>query len=240
MVPLNSPIKTTKRIKLTDCDDYTNTIDDDCHERDTGKDEIPTYLLLDNQSFINMAINSIKSIKTITINDIQQVAFLKHRMVAVSIRKDITETYLRSVKGILNQHDCDIVEIDRRVWPVEVESLMLTHRKSTATTTTTETDMNQENVQMVCENLLQQHLKEIQEQTQQLEKKLNDKTNSLVGFSSMLNETIDHFVENYGSKPLKIKRDFKIAIIKYNYQTEILERKYLYENPNEYQVSLDM
>jgi hypothetical protein len=36
-----------------------------------------------------------------------------------------------------------------------------------------------------------------------------------------------------------MKRDHKIGLLEYDYDAEILQRKYLQENPNEYQVKLN-
>ncbi|CAF5062121.1 unnamed protein product, partial [Rotaria magnacalcarata] len=42
--------------------------------------------------------------------------------------------YLHSVQGTLKESNYTHMEINRRVWPIQVQSLMLTHRKSTTST----------------------------------------------------------------------------------------------------------
>jgi hypothetical protein len=51
-------------------------------------------------------------------------------------------------------------------------------------------------------------------------------------------DTVTAFVEQYGTKVLRMKRDLRLASLEYDYQTEILERAYKREQPNEYQVRL--
>ena len=40
-----------------------------------------------------------------------------------------------------------------------------------------------------------------------------------------------------GIQPLKLQRNLKIALLKHDYDAEIIARKFLQANPNEYQAS---
>ena len=51
-----------------------------------------------------------------------------------------------------------------------------------------------------------------------------------------MEEFIENYVEFFGIRPLKLKRDLKIALIKHDYDSEILKRKHIHEKPNEYQL----
>ncbi|CAF3987470.1 unnamed protein product [Rotaria sp. Silwood1] len=178
-------------------------------------------------------------------NDIQEIAMMKHRIAILLIKKQTTETYLESVTGKLNIFESDLIDVDQRVWPMQVQSLMLTHQKSSSaaatassSTTTAATTMatDKEKKQIICENLLHQQLKEIDQSLKQYEKQLNNKQNSVIGFTSKMEEIVDSYVQQYGIKPIKIKCDLKIALIKYNYQSELLQRKFSQEQPNRYQL----
>ena len=224
----NVTIKKLKRIT-------TDMVDDN----DTEQDQIPTYLLKTNKLFVDMTQKIMKPMSsTITLNDIQQVALIMHQMGALRIEKQITVVNLQSVTGELKEPNYDFMGVDRRVWPIQVKSLMLTHDKSSTTTLTnvTTTEINNENVQTTCENTIHRHLEEMNKQTEQFQKELDEKKNSFIGFTSAMQDAIQIYVQHYGIKPLKMKRDFKIAMIKYDYDLEILARKYLQEKPNEYQV----
>ena len=69
-----------------------------------------------------------------------------------------------------------------------------------------------------------------------INEQLDEKKSHLVDMTSTMEEAIKAYVDQYGIRPIKMKRDLKIALIKYDYDAEIIERKYLRENPNEYQV----
>ena len=77
--------------------------------------------------------------------------------------------------GKLQQSDYDSMDIDRRFWPMQVQSLLLNRRKSssttadtaavaaatttiTTTTSTTVTDMISIGEQLACRNTLQEQL----------------------------------------------------------------------------------
>ncbi|CAF4754340.1 unnamed protein product, partial [Rotaria sp. Silwood2] len=76
-----------KKMKMTDADD----IDDDIDNNDTKQDQIPTYLLMNNKSFVHMTQNTIKTIHSISTNDIQQLAVSMHHIAGFHIQKQITE-----------------------------------------------------------------------------------------------------------------------------------------------------
>lgn len=242
--PSSSNISHKKRKSSQQDDSKMVTSDDESSNCDRELDPIPPYLLFDNRSFIKMITKITTSNKTISMNDIQEIALLKHQIAALLMKQDITETYLQSIKGTLTEYDFDLVDIDRCVWPVEVKSLMLTHRKrlasGNAVATANELDINDKNVQRVCEDLLQQHLKERNEQIQDLKSRLEAKKQSLMAYSSIIDEMIDNFIESHGLKALKMQRDFRIAMIQHSFESEILERKYHYEKPNQYQVNFDI
>ncbi|CAF3869369.1 unnamed protein product, partial [Rotaria sp. Silwood1] len=69
-------------------------------------------------------------------NDIQEIAMMKHRIAILLIKKQTTETYLESVTGKLNIFESDLIDVDQRVWPMQVQSLMLTHQKSSSAAAT--------------------------------------------------------------------------------------------------------
>jgi len=75
------------------------------------------------------------------------------------------------------------------------------------------------------------------EKIEQYQKQLDEKRNQLIGFTSTMEEIIGKYVFEYGIRPLKLKRDRKIAFLKHNYDAAIIDRKFLQEKPNDYQVN---
>ncbi|CAF1933521.1 unnamed protein product, partial [Rotaria magnacalcarata] len=53
-----------------------------------------------------------------------------------------------------------------------------------------------------------------------------------------IQETIEIHVQTYGIKSLEMKRDLKLALINYDYDSEMLQREYFQEQPNNYQIGV--
>ncbi|CAF2104345.1 unnamed protein product [Rotaria magnacalcarata] len=105
---------------------------------------------------------------------------------------------------------------------MQVQSLLLTkHKLATSnagtTTTTVPMEIDTENEQLACEKLLHERLRDMKQRIKYYEK---------------------HYVQKHGIKPIEMKRNLKIALVNYDYDSEILKRKYFHENPNEYQIDI--
>ena len=84
-----------------------------------------------------MAQNILKTNSTITIHDIQQLALFIHQQAVIHSRRELIKVYLLSIMDKLQQTDYDSMDIDRRFWPMQVQSLLLNRRKSSSTTADT-------------------------------------------------------------------------------------------------------
>ena len=154
--------------------------------------------------------------------------------------------------GKLQQTDYDSMDIDRRFWPMQVQSLLFNRRKSssttadtattttitTTTTSTTGTDKISTEGQLACQNTLQEQLREMKEEIERYQQLFNEKKNPLTELTSTMEESIEAYVQNHGIRALKLKHELKITLVKHDYNAEILRRKYMHEQPNEYQVRL--
>ncbi|CAF2793105.1 unnamed protein product [Rotaria sp. Silwood2] len=231
-----SPCTTSKKIKTAE---DSSDEDDDIDIQDTNpKEQIPNYLTINHLAFVRMNATILKQAPSITVTDLQEMAFFMHQIEAIRMKKVITNIYLKSVTGTLTEPELDLIEVDRRVYPMQVKSLLLAKQpKTTAITTTTTTtmEMNEPDQQSACEKLIHQRLEELQEEMQYYEKKLLEKKNSLTGYTLDMNETLQKFVQEYGIKPLELKYQLKKTIVIHDFELEILERKYNAEKPNEYQ-----
>ncbi|CAF3817336.1 unnamed protein product, partial [Rotaria magnacalcarata] len=81
----------SKKRKITGNENHTDTLT-------TERCQIPTYLLIQNKLFVHMAQTIIKTVRYITMNDIQQMALLMHQIATVQIDREIMKAYLHSVK----------------------------------------------------------------------------------------------------------------------------------------------
>jgi hypothetical protein len=192
--------------------------------------------LATNEYFSHVIQKVIHTASSISINDIQQVAILKHNIADLDIQKQISTIYLRSGTGKLREPEVELIAVDRRVWPIQVKSAVSAQPSNMSRTTM---EMNEEDQHHAYEELVHCRLQEMNEKIEQYQIQLNEMKSGLIDFTSTMEEVIDTYIQQYGIKPLQMKRDHKIALLEYDYDAEILQRKYLQENPNEYQVKLN-
>ncbi|CAF4750972.1 unnamed protein product, partial [Rotaria magnacalcarata] len=230
---ISSPDASCKKIKLIvdDADESTATTT----MSSTETNEIPIYLSINNKLFVHMAQTITKTTNSISINSIQQLALFIHQAASVRTDREVMKAYLHSVMGTLKQSESHLIEVDRRVWPIHVQSLMLTQHKAATTTACASVTEDQ---QADCEKHLHQRLIEMNEKIQYHQNQFNEKKNNLIDFTSNIEQTIRSFVQKHGVKPLEMKRNLKIAMTNHDYDSEILRRQYLQEKPNEYQIQV--
>ncbi|CAF3677425.1 unnamed protein product [Rotaria sp. Silwood1] len=230
-----SPAVCSKRMKISDYNADDDDDDDSLNVDDIQQNHIPNYLSMNSTIFVRLCKNLLKTVPTMTMNDLQQLALLMHQIAALRIKEEMSHIYLKSVTGTLTEPECDLIEVDRRVWPMQVQALVLSKRPFSSVATT---EMNQAEQQTTCERLLQDRILELNEHMQQYQQQLNEKKKSFKGFTSMMDETLQHYVQEYGVQPLQVKYEMRKSIVTHDFESEILERKYLQENPNEYQLEI--
>ena len=158
---------------------------DDEQTTTTEGQQLPNYLSITNRFFIAMARNILKRNSTITMHDIQQLALIIHQKAVIHSRRKLIKVYLLSIMGKLQQTDYDSMNIVRRFWPMQVQLLLLNHRKpslttadvivvaaatttTTVTTSTTVTDTITTEEQLACQNTLQDQLREMEEEIERI------------------------------------------------------------------------
>ncbi|CAF1435315.1 unnamed protein product, partial [Rotaria sordida] len=258
----------TKKIKMTttDTDDTAMNM-----KLKLVTNSIPSYLLKTNKLFIQMSKSITNLTKSISIDDIHDIAMLLYKKAALHINRDITKAYFHSVQGTLKEPELEANQVNRSVWPIEAQSFMLakmesmktknkptttstttpttktttttttTAKTTTATTTTTKTtalDINDEKLRSICSDLLSDYVQEMKEQMSDYEEQLDEKKNSLVDLTIQMEDIIKNYVQQYCIKPLEMKRKLKIALLCYDFDTEILKRQYMQEKPNDYQLKV--
>lgn len=182
------------------------------------RDPAPAYLSTDNDSF-RRAMKT-----TIGIDQLRQVAICIHHIGALQIQKQVSLAYLQSGTGEWSEHELDLLPIDRRVWPSQVTSALSVACSS-------------DERQLACEQLVQQRLRDMNENILHYQRHRDETIDEYPNvFTPAVRQSIDGFVEQYGMAPLRMKRDLKIALLKYAYQAEIIDRHYRQADPNAYQV----
>ena len=223
----------SKRMKLT--------TDEDHHQQptiglDKEKDPIPFYLSLTNEAFNHLVRNLLGTVNSISIQDLQCIALCIYRLGALHVQKQVTNTYLKSGTGTLRDAEPELIVVDRRVWPAQVKAEMTARHP----TNTTVRDMNVEDQHRAYEHLVQERFQEITRQMDQYQQQLTEKKNQLVDFTLTMENMIRSYVHQYGIYPLKLQRDLKITLLKYDYDAEIMERQFLQEKPTAYHVTFHL
>ncbi|CAF4330785.1 unnamed protein product [Rotaria sp. Silwood2] len=233
----------TKKMKTTDKDaNYDTKFIVETHT-------IPSCLLLANKHFIAMAKNIAKINKCINVLDIHDLAMLFYKKASLHIDRDITKAYFHSVQGTLKEPDIESCEVKRSVWPPQVQSFMSTKQQamketpmpiSTETTmaTTSTWDIDDPQQSFNCSDLLLEQIQKMKEQIDIYQEQIDDKKNSLLGFTTQIEDMIINYVQEHHLKPLELKRKLKMALLYYDFDTEILKRQYLQEKPNDYQIKM--
>ena len=106
--PLSSPSTpdvASKKIRIVD-------------NKKNKKDQIPEYLQPTNNAFDKiMKDHILNSATTITVEDLRQLAILKHKIAITKLDKDLWTVYFKSGTGQWETLESKKTNVDRRLWP---------------------------------------------------------------------------------------------------------------------------
>ncbi|CAF1459863.1 unnamed protein product, partial [Adineta steineri] len=191
------------------------------------KEKIPTYLQ-STSTFLNQfttdhIINHVST--TITIEDLRQLAILKHKISMISIRQQLWTIYFKSGMGQWKTDESHRIDVDRRIWPDEVRTIMLSKLNN---------DNNQDE-QKLCEEIVYEYLEGFNKATKYYCEEFTKRKNNLIDFTDEIEKSIETFVQQHGIQSQQMKLNYKTTILKYGYDDQILQREYLRTNPTKYQ-----
>lgn len=219
----SSPDAIPKRIKSNESND-DDEINYTSHELDDDLAKIPFNLVATNPSFIYLTQRVLnEAASSMTMEDIQQLALVIYRLSLIRIHKQITMIYLKSGTGILNDPGPELVPVDRCVWPAVVQSALPPTN-------------NTQDTQTACEQLVYDRLQRLDRKLTYYEEEFNYQKSCIIGFTEAMENMIDEYVQQMVIAPFKLKRDVKIATVRFQFDVEIMERKFQQRHPTEYQV----
>ncbi|CAM4789598.1 unnamed protein product, partial [Rotaria magnacalcarata] len=224
--PTTATMNKRPRLSMTTIDENEN------------ENEIPKYLLLINPLFVRMIRNFIDTTSSsLEIAELQKIAVYMHHIKTLQLQKQISMTYLLSGTGQLGSSEFELVRVDRGVWSIQVKNVLIEQQKNLSSITTMEINHDQDD-HATCEALVRQGLKERNEKIDYYQKKCDEIKNHFMETNSNIEIAIEHYVQQYGIQVVQLKSNLKKALIKYDYDTEILERQYKQQKPNEYQIQI--
>ena len=198
-------------------------------DSENEEEQIPEYLQATNKSFDKIMIdNVINSTITITVEDLRQLAILKHKIAIISMDKELWTVYFKSGTGQWETSESRKTNADRRLWPEYVKTIMLSKLDTSNT--------DEAHKQNLCEEIAYERLQQIKETIAHYEIEFDEKKNCLLGFTDEMEKVIETFIRQYGIQSFQMKHNYKIAILQYDYDAEILEREYLRFKPTKNQV----
>ncbi|UJR06546.1 hypothetical protein I4U23_010829 [Adineta vaga] len=192
---------------------------------------IPQYLALDSfrfQKFIQSFLAT--TANPFTQKDIQDMALILRQIMITQLQMNLFDIYLQSGTGKLGKNDHSSPSINTLqnplfLWPLEIKSTL---------SQTSNVDHN------TCLTYVNQILDQYTNQLRDYERKIQNKKLLLNDLFTFDMETIlMDFIEEQELRQVQIRIQSKIAIIKYDYQDELIDRKYnQLQKPTDEQLAL--
>ena len=169
-------------------------------------------------------------LQLLEIDDLQQLLYCQHQMGSLQIQTRVFQLYLKSGNGTLDKTiDSDLGTIDRCVWPEQVLKALFDRRPTTISHVPTDDD--------TCRQCVQKRLRDRNNQFHVYQNQYNSIKEMYTDiWTSTIEDLIQNYVQNHGIRPLQMKCDLKMALVHHDYRAQLLERYYLAQNPNSYQV----
>ena len=155
------------------------------------------------------------------LEDLRSLAFLKHQIAVASADQQLWTAYAKFGSGQWETPASVKTKGDRRFWPAEAKTKMASSGKDEQTR---------------LETGVQAYVQELNKSIQQYHCEYDEGKRRFDGPSVRINEAIDMVVQKFGMPLLQMKLKYRLAMVEYDYETEILERDYVGPKPTEAQV----
>ncbi|CAF1261296.1 unnamed protein product [Rotaria sp. Silwood1] len=201
-------------------------------EANQEAEQVSKYFERINEMFdIQMKDDLGNSIDELFLDDLRELAILKHRIIQIELDKQLWTIYLKVGKGEWITSESKQTNVDRRLWPAAVKKL--------CTTMPNVSDINQSHgMDREYERIVQQHIEEFYEKIECYSMEYHEKKTSLLGFTDEIQQTLERFVHQYSITPFRMKLNYKIRILEYNYGAQLLEHEYLQQKPTANQIRI--
>ncbi|UJR12965.1 hypothetical protein I4U23_017139 [Adineta vaga] len=224
--PVTTTTTTTKRPLLspTSPESVIKKFKNDLLQPIPVSDEMPDYLSNDNKVFQETIQPYLQAnTSNLTIEDLQQIAYLEHKLALLNLHISLWKTYLDSgTGGLMNDESSDWqITMSRRlqltsrsplcIWPKKLKSMILADPQHNST------KIEQINY-VTCNDYVTKKLHYLKKESRIVAHQLNgNKIQLNHRFTSEIDETITNYVQEYGIRLQQIIIEHEIAIIKYDY-----------------------
>ena len=192
--------------------------------------KIPFYLSAKNKVFDQtMSVLLQQTASSINIDELRQIAYVKHNLRINNLSKLQWQTYLLSGTGQINIPQQQRAINNPLIWPSEIKKIIVKKKFNNIQNESEITDS-------VCRSFVQEHLRELREEADELQLKFNSQKRRLNDFSDELNKAIEEFIYIKYINQYELIIQKKIVTTEYDFYDRCIELEYLQLKPNPYQV----
>ncbi|CAF3228087.1 unnamed protein product [Rotaria sp. Silwood2] len=195
-------------------------------------DHMPEYFERLNDMFDKIMTHHIIQHRiTISIDDLRQLTISKHRIAMIELDKKLWTFYLKLGTGQCETVESNKTKVNQYMWPMFVK----TFHSFTSNIRSKHEKMSEEKLY---ETIVREHLENLDEKIEFYLMEYHEKKNDVMNFTDDIEQLIETFVQQYSIVPFEMKLNYKIKILQYNYDDQLLERTYLQLNPTEDQIQI--
>ncbi|CAF3972408.1 unnamed protein product [Rotaria sordida] len=201
-------------------------------DEDQEDDQVSDYFERLNDMFdVQMQDYLTKTTSNLSIDDLRNLAILKHRIAKIELDKQLWTIYLKLGKGEWTTAESNKMNVDQHLWSAAVKKLPAKARNVIST--------NQGQCEeQTNEMRVQEHIEQFYEKIEFYSMEYHEKKTQLLGFTAEMEQTIEQFIQQYTIVPFRMKLNYKIDVLEYNKDDKLLEREYLLYKPTENQIKI--
>ncbi|CAF1390351.1 unnamed protein product [Adineta steineri] len=193
-------------------------------------DKIPNYLTKHNKSFKQLLHQALSTTTPLDDTDnreeLRQISILIYKIMLIQWYQLLWAVYFKSGMGqlIIQPKKQLTYSTNVSIWPKEIKTMLQLSK-----------NMRKTNEKEICLKSVNDHLNELDRQLKQYQMKLNVKTNNFQGYTLIIQQMIETYIEQ-NHHDVRIKTEHKIELIQYDYHIQALKLEYFGQNPNASQV----
>ncbi|CAF3974076.1 unnamed protein product [Rotaria sordida] len=201
-------------------------------DEDQEDDQVSDYFERLNDMFdVQMQDYLTKTTSNLSIDDLRNLAILKHRIAKIELDKQLWTIYLKLGKGEWTTAESNKMNVDQHLWSAAVKKLPAKARNVIST--------NQGQCEeQTNEMRVQEHIEQFYEKIEFYSMEYHEKKTQLLGFTAEMEQAIEQFIQQYTIVPFRMKLYYKIDVLEYNKDDQLLEREYLLYKPTENQIKI--
>ncbi|CAF4086121.1 unnamed protein product [Rotaria sordida] len=206
--------------------------DDDDDEEKQEKHLISDYDERLNDLFDKIMMEQLSKITTtLSIDNLRELAILKHHIAKIDLQKKLWNIYLKSGTGQWETSESMKTNVDRCIWPIPIQNMIISRLNKSDTS-----ESNDE--QFHGKKIVIEHLQVLNDKLVHKHTVYNEKKQESIGLTDELEKSVENFVKQYSLVSYEMKLNYEMKILAYDYDDQLLERTYLQLNPTKYQIQV--